>query len=185
VESPDVPPARDAKYIDVLERILYNGLLSGVSLDGERFFYPNPLAADGKRAFNMRQKGRSEWFDCSCCPTNVVRFLPSLPGYVYAQRDRDLFVNLFVAGRGDLRVGKVAVGISQETRYPWDGKVRIALEPARPAALAVHVRIPGWAQGRPVPSDLYRYLDAGTKAFRLRRAFVPGEVQERGSTTVG
>jgi DUF1680 family protein len=167
VESPDVPPARDAKYIDVLERILYNGLLSGVSLDGERFFYPNPLAADGKRAFNMRQKGRSEWFDCSCCPTNVVRFLPSLPGYVYAQRDRDLFVNLFVAGRGDLRVGKVAVGISQETRYPWDGKVRIALEPARPAELAVHVRIPGWAQGRPVPSDLYRYLDAGTKAFRL------------------
>ena len=92
----------DAKYLDVLERIVYNGFLSGVSLDGERFFYPNPLASDGERSFNMGQKGRSAWFDCSCCPTNVVRFLPSMAGYVYAQRERDVFVNLFVAGRGEL-----------------------------------------------------------------------------------
>ena len=92
----------DAKYLDVLERIVYNGVLSGVSLDGERFFYPNPLASDGERSFNMGQKGRSAWFDCSCCPTNVARFLPSIAGYVYAQRERDVFVNLFVAGRGEL-----------------------------------------------------------------------------------
>jgi DUF1680 family protein len=157
----------DAKYLDVLERILYNGFLSGISLDGERFFYPNPLAADGTRAFNQGQKGRSEWFDCSCCPTNVVRFLPSIAGAVYAQRDRDLYVNLFLAGRGELTVGGVKVGVRQETRYPWDGKVRVGLDPARPVELAVHVRIPGWAQGRPVPSDLYRYADAGTTPFAL------------------
>jgi DUF1680 family protein len=157
----------DAKYLDVLERILYNGFLSGVSLNGERFFYPNPLAADGKRAFNMRQKGRSEWFDCSCCPTNVVRFLPSIPGYVYGQRGNDLFVNLFLAGKAELDVAGAKVTVRQETRYPWDGKVRIVLEPARPAELAVRVRIPGWAQGRPVPGDLYRYADPVAAAFTL------------------
>jgi DUF1680 family protein len=157
----------DAKYLDVLERILYNGFLSGVSLDGERFFYPNPLAADSTRAFNQGQRGRSEWFDCSCCPTNVVRFLPSIAGSVYAQRDRDVYVNLFLAGRGELTVGGAKVAIRQETRYPWDGKVRIALDPARPVELAVHVRVPGWAQGRPVPSDLYRYADAGAAPFTL------------------
>jgi DUF1680 family protein len=157
----------DAKYLDVLERIVYNGFLSGVSLDGERFFYPNPLASDGERTFNMGQKGRSAWFDCSCCPTNVVRFLPSIAGYVYAQRERDVFVNLFVAGRGELSLDGLALGIRQETRYPWDGQVRIVLEPGRPAELALHVRVPGWAQGRPVPSDLYRYAEAGTEAFTL------------------
>ena len=157
----------DAKYVDVLERIVYNGVLSGVSLDGERFFYPNPLASDGERTFNMGQRGRSPWFDCSCCPTNVVRFLPSIAGYVYAQRERDVYVNLFVAGRGDLSLDGLALGIRQETRYPWDGKVRIALEPGRPAEFGLHVRVPGWAQGRPVPSDLYRYAEAGTESFSL------------------
>jgi DUF1680 family protein len=157
----------DAKYLDVLERIVYNGVLSGVSLDGERFFYPNPLASDGERSFNMGQKGRSAWFDCSCCPTNVVRFLPSIAGYVYAQRERDVFVNLFVGGRGELSLDGLALGIRQETRYPWDGRVRITLEPGRPAELALHVRVPGWAQGRPVPSDLYRYAEAGTETFTL------------------
>jgi DUF1680 family protein len=157
----------DAKYLDVLERIVYNGFLSGVSLDGERFFYPNPLASDGERSFNMGQKGRSAWFDCSCCPTNVVRFLPSIAGYVYAQRERDVYVNLFVAGRGDLSLDGVALGIRQETSYPWEGRVRIVVEPARPAELALHVRVPGWAQGRPVPSDLYRYAETEAATFSL------------------
>ncbi len=157
----------DARYLDVLERILYNGFLSGVSLDGERFFYPNPLAADGTRAFNQGQKGRSEWFDCSCCPTNVVRYLPSIAGTVYAQRDRDVYVNLFIAGRAELTADGVKLGLRQETRYPWDGKVAIRVDPARPVALAVHVRVPGWARGRPVPSDLYRYADPGVAPFTL------------------
>ncbi len=157
----------DAKYLDVLERTLYNGFLSGVSLDGERFFYPNPLAADGKRAFNQGQKGRSEWFDCSCCPTNVVRFLPSIAGTVYAQRDRDVYVNLFIAGKAELTPDGVKLAVRQETRYPWDGKVTIRVDPARPTAFVLHVRIPGWAQGRPVPSDLYRYADSGAAPFEL------------------
>jgi DUF1680 family protein len=170
----------DAKYLDVLERILYNGMLSGVSLDGGRFFYPNPLAATGERTFNMGQRGRSEWFDCSCCPTNVVRFLPSIPGYAYAQRGRDVFVGLFVAGRGELTLDDgVKVGLRQETRYPWDGRVRIAVEPSRAAEFALRVRVPGWAQGRPVPSDLYRYADAETAAEPVRLAVndQPAEVQ--------
>ncbi len=157
----------DAKYLDVLERILYNGFLSGVSLDGERFFYPNPLAADGKRAFNQGQKGRSEWFDCSCCPTNVVRYLPSIAGAVYAQRDRDVYVNLFIAGKAELTADGMKVEVRQETRYPWDGKVMIRVDPARPTPLALHVRIPGWAQGRPIPSDLYRYADPAVAPFTL------------------
>jgi hypothetical protein len=159
----------EAKYVDVLERILYNGFLSGVSQDGERFFYPNPLAATGDRTFNMGKKGRSEWFDCSCCPTNVVRFLPSIPGYVYAQRGGDAFVNLFVAGRGEIALdGGLTVALRQETRYPWEGTVRIAVEPSRSAEVALRVRIPGWAQGRPVPGDLYRYAtDAAAEPFRL------------------
>jgi len=147
----------DAKYVDVLERVVYNGVLSGVSLDGERFFYPNPLASDGKHRFNQDQAAsRSPWFDCSCCPTNLVRFLPSIAGYVYAARGSDLFVNLFVAGRADVDLGDLRVGIRQQTRYPWDGTVTMTVEPAREARFALRVRVPGWARGRPVPSDLYR-----------------------------
>lgn len=157
----------DAKYLDVLERVIYNGFLSGVSLGGDRFFYPNPLASDGRQEFNQGERGRSPWFDCSCCPTNVVRFLPSIAGYVYAQRERDLFVNLFVAGSTELDVDGRKVQVRQETRYPWDGKVVITLEPEKPEALAVHVRVPGWARGRPVPSDLYRYDDENEEAFTL------------------
>ena len=104
----------DAKYLDVLERILYNGFLSGVSLDGERFFYPNPLASTGTRTFNMGKKGRSEWFDCSCCPTNVVRFLPSIPGYAYAQRDRDVAAGALDRETQEQR----ALGRGKEELYP-------------------------------------------------------------------
>jgi len=150
----------DARYIDVLERVIYNGFLSGVSLDGKSFFYANLLETRGI--------DRSPWFDCSCCPTNVVRFLPSLSGYAYAHTADALYVNLFIGGGAEVEVGGAAVRITQETRYPWDGAVRIAVEPARPARFAVCVRIPGWAQGRPVPSDLYRYADKSAAAFTLK-----------------
>jgi len=150
----------DGKYLDVLERVIYNGVLSGVSLDGEHFFYPNPLASDGHETFNQGAAGRKGWFDCSCCPTNLVRFLPSIAGYVYAQRERDVFVNLFVAGSARMDIDGRPVTIRQETRYPWEGRVKVTLEPERDEELTVHVRVPGWARGRPVPSDLYRYLDS-------------------------
>jgi DUF1680 family protein len=150
----------DAGYVDVLERVLYNGFLSGVSLSGDAFFYTNPLASVG--AFNRRP-----WYDCACCPTNVVRLMPSLPGYVYATRDDALFVNLFVAGTATIDVGDARVEVTQATQYPWDGRVQLTLNPPAPAEFVLRIRIPGWARGRPVPTDLYRYLDESPAKLKL------------------
>jgi DUF1680 family protein len=157
----------DAKYIDVVERIIYNGFLAGVSLSGDRFFYPNPLACDGRFTFNHGALERSPWFGCSCCPTNVVRFIPSIAGYVYAQQGDSAYVNLFIAGTGKLQVNGRPVRITQETRYPWCGKTRIAVEPEQQHAFALRLRIPGWARGTPVPSDLYRYPEETLAAVSL------------------
>ena len=170
-----------ARYLDVLERTLYNGFLAGVSLGGDRFFYVNPLASDGVSAFNVGEGAtRSPWFEVSCCPTNVVRAMPSLPGYVYAVRDDAIFVGLYVGSRARLSVGGVGVQLVQETDYPWDGRIRVAVEPERPASFAVRLRVPGWAQGRPVPSDLYRYLGASSDpvAVRLNGESVNAEVSD-------
>lgn len=135
----------DAKYIDVLERTLYNGFLSGVSISGDEFFYQNPLASKGGYK-------RSKWFGCSCCPVNDVRFIPQIPQFAYAKRGKDLFVNLFV----DSTVTFEYVELRQKTAYPWDGNVEIEVTPkAGNVRFALRVRIPGWAYGRPVPSDLY------------------------------
>ena len=153
----------DGKYVDVLERILYNGFLSGVSLTGDRFFYCNPLAYDGHFQFNQGHAGRSPWFRTSCCPVNVVRFLPSIAGYVYAQKDNAVYVNLFVNSQTKLQLPTGSVALSQRTEYPWKGQIRIHVDPGegasnKEAEFALHVRIPGWARNQPVPSDLYRYL---------------------------
>jgi len=149
----------DAKYADVLERIIYNGFLSGVSLNGNRFFYPNPLECDMQFKFNHGDLERSPWFNCSCCPSNVVRFLPSIPGYVYAVRDNAVYVNLFMAGKANVPVQDEVITIDQETDYPWDGSVRLTVIPGDQRQFALHVRIPGWARGQVLPSDLYRYVN--------------------------
>ncbi|MCH7720314.1 MAG: glycoside hydrolase family 127 protein [Planctomycetes bacterium] len=159
---------RDARYIDVLERVLYNGFLSGVSLGGDRFFYPNPLAWDGVSEFNRCGKERLDWFDCACCPTNVARFMASLPGLVYAHDDAAVYINLFVAGTAEVTLRNMSVQLEQRTRYPWDGRIRIEVRPERPADFTVHVRIPGWSVGLPVPSDLYRFLNASNEEVALR-----------------
>lgn len=138
----------DSKYIDVLERILYNGLLSGVSLSGDRFFYPNPLAS-------MGQHQRSSWFDCACCISNMTRFLPSMPGYVYAQNNNDLYVNLFVGSTSVINLPAAMVTVAQYTNYPWDGKVELTVNADRKAAFSMHIRIPGWALNQPIPGNLY------------------------------
>ncbi len=151
----------DAKYIDVLERVIYNGFLSGISLSGNKFFYPNPLASDGKYQ-------RSPWFGCACCPTNIVRFMPSLPGYAYAQEADNVYVNLFIAGSAAIRIGQNTVGLQQQTRYPWDGDVRITVEPEHFGKFTICVRIPGWAQNSPVPSDLYSYQDRSREKVSLK-----------------
>src|SRR5579859_5493370 len=143
----------DAKYIDVMERTLYNGLLSGVSLDGKHFFYPNPLESNG-------QHERSPWFGCACCPGNITRFLASVPGYVYAQKGDAIYVNLFAAGSADIKLenGR-SVRITQQTRYPWDGKIKVAIVPNEPGEFTLNLRIPGWAREQVVPSDLYSFSD--------------------------
>jgi DUF1680 family protein len=158
----------DAKYIDVLERTLYNGLISGVSLSGNLFFYPNCLLSDGKYKFNQGSLTRKPWFDCSCCPSNVIRFIPSVPNYIYAHKDDCLYVNLFIAGKADVEMNKTSVEISQETDYPWDGKVVIKVNPKNSESFAVNVRIPGWAVGKPMPSDLYSYLSENPEKVTLK-----------------
>lgn len=151
----------EGKYIDVLERILYNGLLSGTGLSGDRFFYPNPLASFG-------QHERSPWFACACCPSNIARFIPSVPGYAYAMRGRDIWVNLYAGGRAEVGCGVGRVVIGQKTEYPWQGEIDISVDPPRSARFALRLRIPGWAQGRPLPTGLYRYLDPSGEGPRLR-----------------
>lgn len=148
----------DAAYLDVLERTLYNGALSGVSLEGDTFFYPNPLAADGKTTFNQGSATRAPWFNTSCCPTNIARFLPSVPGYLYAARGDDLYVNLFAGSEAEIETASNRLFVKQETDYPWDGEVSITIRPQRVAELTVYLRIPGWARNEPLPGGLYRYL---------------------------
>jgi hypothetical protein len=142
-----------AKYIDVLERVLYNAALSGISMEGDRFFYPNPLESVGQHA-------RSPWFGCACCPSNVARFIPSVPGYAYAHKDNDIYVNLFVGGDAAIKTKSNTVKLTQQTRYPWQGTVNISVEPERSDTFAVYVRIPGWTRNICVPSDLYTFYKA-------------------------
>lgn len=151
----------DAKYIDVMERTLFNGLVSGVSLDGRTFFYPNPLESNGQHA-------RQEWFGVACCPGNITRFMPSVPGYLYATRGDAVYVNLFAKGTANIDLPGGAITIDQDTRYPWDGAVRITVKPKQARRFAINVRIPGWARNEPVPSDLYRYAEADTRAASIR-----------------
>jgi len=141
----------DAKYIDVLERTMYNAALSGISLEGDRFFYPNVLESIG-------QHQRSPWFGCACCPSNVARFIPSIPGFAYAAKDHDIYVNLFLGGEVTIATVENKVQLVQETRYPWEGSVKIRVQPEKAGDFAVYVWIPGWACNQPVPSDLYSFL---------------------------
>ena len=140
----------DAKYLDVMERTIYNGFLVGVSLSGDRFFYQNLL----KSAGNFE---RSEWFGVPCCPPNIARLISSLGNFVYAKSGDKLFVNLFVGNQAKIKLDNNSVAIKQETRYPWAGAVRMTITPERPEPFAVFIRIPAWAQNRPMPGDLYRY----------------------------
>jgi len=154
----------DAKYIDVLERSLYNNVIDGVSLDGKKFFYPNTLSSSG----TGRRPERSEWFGCACCPGNISRFIASVPGYLYAAKGRDVYVNLYAAGKGDLKVGDDTVTITQKTLYPWNGAIAMTVEPKTECQFALKVRIPGWAQNTPVPSDLYKYMTKRTEKPTLK-----------------
>lgn len=157
----------DAKYFDVLERTLYNGLISGVSLDGGSFFYPNPLASTGGYS-------RKPWFGCACCPSNISRFIPSLPGYVYAVKDDHVFVNLYMANRGELKVKSKKLVLEQETSYPWDGDIRIRVAQGT-IPFTMNLRIPGWVRNEVLPGDLYYYDDKQKPGYTVT---VNGETVE-------
>jgi DUF1680 family protein len=147
----------DAKYIDVLEKILYNGLISGVGLDGKSFFYTNAMQIKNSFSHPDMEPERSGWFPCSCCPTNLVRLLPSVPGYVYAQKDDKLFVNLFISSHVSLSIQNKQVEIVQQNNYPWNGDLKFTVNPKSSFAFSMLVRIPGWAKNEAIPSDLYAF----------------------------
>jgi DUF1680 family protein len=159
----------DSKYIDVLERSLYNGVISGIGLDGKTFFYPNPLECDMHFKFNRGETlDRQPWFDCSCCPTNICRFLASVPGYIYAQGNNSLYVNLFAQSSSTLKLNKKSpVTISQESQYPWDGQVKISVSPEKASQFALYLRIPGWTESEVVPSDLYSFITPETDSVSV------------------
>lgn len=159
----------DAKYIDCLERTLYNGVISGMSVDGGRFFYPNPLSSDGKYAFNADNTvERQPWFGCACCPSNLCRFIPSFPGYMYAVKDRQLYINLFAGNTATMQVGGKDVVLEQQTSYPWDGDITITVKKNQAKAFDMLVRIPEWVNGTPVPSDLYQFSDGVKGSYSVK-----------------
>ena len=149
----------DAKYFDVLERTLYNGLISGVSLDGGSFSSPNPLSSNGKYS-------RKPWFGCACCPSNVSRFIPSLPGYVYAVKNDQVYVNLYLSNKAELKVDKKKILLEQETGYPWNGDIRLKITQGN-QDFTMKLRIPGWVRGNVLPGDLYSYADNQKPAYQV------------------
>jgi DUF1680 family protein len=167
----------DARYLDVFERIIYNGVLSGVSLSGDRFFYSNPLASFG-------QHERTPWFGCACCPPNIARFIPQIGQYVYATSGDKLYVNLYARSQGQVTMEDLKVSLEQETEYPWNGQVKIKVNPEKADDFSVYLRIPGWAVGQPIPGDLYYFaekletrpvvkVNGQEVAFHLENGFLP------------
>ncbi len=150
----------EAKYIDVLEKTLYNSMLSGVSLSADRFFYPNPLESNG-------QHERQAWFGCACCPSNVARFVPAIPGYIYAVTDKELYVNLFVSNNADITIGNKKVKVTQKANFPWDGRVEISVDPESRGKFMIKLRIPGWARNEALPGDLYKFTDQNNENISL------------------
>ncbi|MBN78918.1 MAG: hypothetical protein CMJ70_02160 [Planctomycetaceae bacterium] len=175
----------DAKYIDMLERTLYNAIPPNVSLAGDTFTYANPLAHDGQLNFNMGFPDRQAFLPSACCPTNVVRFLPQIPSMIYAQEEDDVYANLFVASDATLEISETQVDLRQTTDYPRSGHIEIQLAPKRPVEFTLRVRIPGWARNSPVPSDLYRYVENAqpTASIQVNRERVPFTL-ERGYAVI-
>ena len=158
----------ESKYIDCLERTLYNGVISGMSMDGGRFFYPNPLSSDGKYKFNADgNTTRQPWFGCACCPSNLSRFIPSIPGYLYGVKDNNIYVNLFAGNTSTVKVGGKDVVLEETTEYPWDGDIKITVKKNGAKNANLLVRIPGWVKNQVVPSDLYAYRDAEKPGYSV------------------
>lgn len=157
----------DVKYFDVIERTLYNGLISGLSLDGQQFFYPNALESDGVYKFNQGACTRKDWFDCSCCPTNVIRFIPAMPGLIYSKTGNTLYTNLYASNEAKVELQNQDIIVTQDTSYPWDGKVKFTVEPEMEGEFTVKFRIPGWSRNAVLPGDLYQYVSKDEASNKL------------------
>lgn len=176
----------ESKYIDLMEKVLYNGMLSGVGLDGKSFFYTNAMQVTDGFSHNALERQRSGWFECSCCPTNILRLLPSLPGYIYAQKEHDLYVNLFISSKTTVNMADGAVEIVQENNYPWDGNLSFTLSTgagstgaAMSEPLTLRLRIPGWVRDEEIPSSLYSFTDkvGGMPLIRINGERVPYKME--------
>jgi uncharacterized protein len=164
-----------SQYIDVLEKTLYNSMLSGVSLSADRFFYPNPLESNG-------QHNRQAWFGCACCPSNVARFVPAIPGYIYATANREVYVNLYISNEAMISLDKDTVHLSQKTNFPWDGNVQIKVNPVVPSKFRMRLRIPGWAMNEAIPGGLYKFIDQNADSVVIN---VNGEMLSSGKIDKG
>jgi uncharacterized protein len=167
----------DSKYIDVLEKTLYNGLISGVGLDGKSFFYTNAMQITKNVKTEDTEPVRSGWFVCSCCPTNVVRLIPSIPGYMYAEKGNSIYVNLFISGTGNLTVNNKPVKITQQNNYPWEGALAFTIDPKSAMNMDLRIRIPGWAQNEAIPSDLYTYEKKSVQKTAIKVNGIPVNYQ--------
>jgi hypothetical protein len=159
----------DAHYMDVAEVALMNNALAGVNLDGNRFFYVNVLEADGETPFNHGNAGRSPWFGTACCPSNLARLIPQVSGMMYAHHGTDIYVMLYAGNSTKIPLENGTVKLTQETRYPFDGKIKLTLVPKTPRSFTLRLRIPTWAQGKQfVPGELYRYRTKSASKWMLR-----------------
>ena len=156
---------KDAKYLDVAEVSLLNNVLAAVNLEGNRFFYVNPLEADGKYPFNHGTAGRAPWFGTACCPSNMARLLPQVQGMTYAHDDENLYLAMYAETSTEFEVGGSKIAISQKTNYPNDGRVEVSLNPEKPATFKLRMRIPTWTGEQFVPGKLYRYLDPSSEKW--------------------
>ena len=162
----------ESKYVDVCERALYNNVMSGVSLSGDKFFYDNPLESDGEHE-------RQKWFGCACCPGNITRFVASIPGYIYAQQGKDIFVNLYAQGKA--KIGNVE--LEQTTEYPWNGKVSIRLTKGS-GKFAIKLRIPSWLMDSPTNNSLYSYIVAAPVYTVTVNGVAAGQADANGYVTI-
>lgn len=129
----------EGRYVDILERAMYNGALAGISLSSDKFFYVNPLASAGNHH-------RKPWYGTACCPSQISRFLPSVGGYIYAVSANDIWVNLYIGSNTSVKVGGTRVSVETATDYPWDGNISISINPRRSKTFGVKLRIPGWCE---------------------------------------
>lgn len=151
----------ESKYTDVLERSLYNGALDGLSLSGDKFFYGNPLASDGKHF-------RREWFGTACCPSNIARLVSSVGDYIYSKSSDGVWINLYVSSEVNLTLGNTPVVLSQKSNYPWDGEITVSVNPKKKSKFSVMLRLPGWATGEAVPGDLYHFVKPSTSSISMK-----------------